>query len=35
MKKPLHGFASRISEDDLTATVKFVSLALIVLPALL
>jgi uncharacterized membrane protein (DUF4010 family) len=34
MKKPLHGFASRISEDDLYATVKFVSLALIVLPAL-
>lgn len=34
MKKPLHGFASRISEGDLTATVKFVSLALIVLPAL-
>ena len=34
MKKPLHGFASRISEDDLYATVKFVSLALVVLPAL-
>ncbi len=34
MKKPLHGFASRISEQDLYATAKFVSLALIVLPAL-
>jgi uncharacterized membrane protein (DUF4010 family) len=34
LKKPLHGFAARISEDDLYATAKFVSLALIVLPAL-
>lgn len=34
LKKPLHGFASRVSEADLYATAKFVSLALIVLPAL-
>lgn len=34
LKKPLHGFASRVSEADLYATAKFVSLALVVLPAL-
>ena len=34
MKKPLHGFAARLSEEDLYATAKFVSLALVVLPAL-
>jgi uncharacterized membrane protein (DUF4010 family) len=34
LKRPLHGFVSRVSSDDVYATVKFVTLALIVLPVL-
>lgn len=34
LKAPLHGFASRLSSDDVYATVKFVALALIILPVL-
>lgn len=34
LKDQLHGFASRVSEEDLYATAKFVMLALILLPAL-
>jgi uncharacterized membrane protein (DUF4010 family) len=34
LKQPLHGFAARISEDDVYATVKFVLLALVFIPVL-
>lgn len=34
LKAPLHGFASKLSSDDVYATVKFVALALIILPVL-
>ena len=33
-KEPLHDFAQRIGEDDLTALVRFVLIALVVLPVL-
>ncbi len=34
LKQPLHGFASRLSADDVYATTKFVVLALVILPVL-
>jgi uncharacterized membrane protein (DUF4010 family) len=34
LKEPLHGFARRLSSDDVYATTKFVVLALIILPVL-
>jgi uncharacterized membrane protein (DUF4010 family) len=34
LKRPLHGFVARISEDDVYATVKFVLLALVFIPVL-
>ncbi|MBI2894193.1 MAG: DUF4010 domain-containing protein [Deltaproteobacteria bacterium] len=34
LKQPLHGFAARVSADDVYATSKFVILALVVLPIL-
>lgn len=34
LKQPLHGFAARVSADDVYATSKFVILALVVLPLL-
>lgn len=34
LKTPLHGFVSKVSTDDVLATVKFVVLALVVLPIL-
>lgn len=34
LKRPLHGFIARVSTDDVFATVKFVLLALVVLPLL-
>lgn len=34
LKRPLHGFAAKVSADDLYATAKFVLLALVVLPIL-
>jgi len=34
LKAPLHGFASRLSADDVYATTKFVVLALVILPVL-
>lgn len=34
LKEPLHGFARRLSADDIYATTKFVVLALIILPVL-
>jgi uncharacterized membrane protein (DUF4010 family) len=34
LKRPLHGFIAKISRDDVYATVKFVLLALVVLPLL-
>lgn len=34
LKEPLHNFAQRVSADDIFATVKFVILALIILPVL-
>lgn len=34
LKEPLHGFARRLSADDVYATTKFVVLALIILPVL-
>ena len=34
LKEPLHGFARRLSADDVYATTKFVGLALIILPVL-
>jgi len=34
LKAPLHGFASRLSPDDVYATTKFVVLALVILPVL-
>jgi uncharacterized membrane protein (DUF4010 family) len=34
LKRPLHGFVARLSEDDVYATVKFVLLALVVIPIL-
>lgn len=34
LKRPLHGFASKVSADDVYATAKFVILALVVLPML-
>jgi uncharacterized membrane protein (DUF4010 family) len=34
LKRPLHGFIARVSEDDVYATAKFVLLALVVIPLL-
>jgi len=34
LKRPLHGFIDRVSEDDVYATAKFVLLALVVIPVL-
>jgi uncharacterized membrane protein (DUF4010 family) len=34
LKRPLHGFVAKLSSDDVYATVKFVLLALVVLPLL-
>lgn len=34
LKRPLHGFIARVSEDDVFATAKFVLLALVVIPLL-
>jgi uncharacterized membrane protein (DUF4010 family) len=34
LKRPLHGFIARVSEDDVYATAKFVLLALVVIPIL-
>ena len=34
LKRPLHGFIAKVSSDDVYATVKFVLLALVVLPLL-
>lgn len=34
LKRPLHGFIARVSEDDMYATAKFVLLALVVIPLL-
>ncbi len=34
LKRPLHGFVARVSEDDVYATTKFVLLALVVIPLL-
>src|SRR6185369_3944838 len=34
LKRPLHGFIARVSEDDVYATAKFVVLALVFLPIL-
>jgi len=34
VKRPLHGFIARVSEDDVYATAKFVLLALVVIPLL-
>jgi uncharacterized membrane protein (DUF4010 family) len=34
LKRPLHGFIARVSEDDVYATAKFVLLALVLIPVL-
>jgi uncharacterized membrane protein (DUF4010 family) len=34
LKRPLHGFIARVSDDDVYATAKFVLLALVVIPLL-
>ena len=34
LKRPLHGFTARVSDDDVYATAKFVLLALVVIPLL-
>src|SRR5262249_50719677 len=34
LKRPLHGFIARVSEDDVYATAKFVVLALVFIPVL-
>jgi uncharacterized membrane protein (DUF4010 family) len=34
LKRPLHGFTANVSDDDVYATVKFVLLALVVIPLL-
>ncbi len=34
LKRPLHGFSARLSEDDIYATAKFVLLALVLIPLL-
>jgi uncharacterized membrane protein (DUF4010 family) len=34
LKRPLHGFIARVSEDDVYATAKFVLLAVVVIPLL-
>jgi uncharacterized membrane protein (DUF4010 family) len=34
LKRPLHGFAAKVSSDDVYATAKFVVLALVVIPLL-
>ncbi|HET7539565.1 MAG TPA: MgtC/SapB family protein [Polyangiaceae bacterium] len=34
LKRPLHGFIAKVSSDDVYATVKFVLLALVVIPVL-